>query len=1190
MTGQDLGATLRQWRLDERLSQRDLALRMGFHEVVVAGVERGERAPSAQYLDGFAAAVRLDKTKIEQMWRLYRHSPQPGAAASAGRETAVCPYRGLLAFREQDSALYYGRERAVRLVARKLEQTALVGIVGASGSGKSSAVFAGAVPRLRRTGPWEVVAFRPGGDPFAALSQVLTGSPTRAGSRPNLASLIARRTESTRRPLLIVGDQFEELFTHCADDGRVADFLDALVSIARSAAMVQIKVVVTFRGDFYGHVLAHRGFSDALQDHIVHLPPMSRTELAQAITEPARVVGLKLDEGLTERILDDAGTEPGALPLLEFALTRLWETRVGQTLTHEGYDRIGRLAGAITSRAEDVYRSLSAEQQYTARQLLIRLVQVARPEQDGNDARRRTPLTELGSLPRSESVVHALADARLVVTDTTADGLPTVELAHEAIIRGWDRLSGWLVEDRQFLLWQQRVRRWFEEWRLTADRHGALLRGSILEEAMRWMAAKGRESIAPDLLDYLDGSIRQHRIERRRHALEQIDRLLSIRPVDVPSQAEAFLDADPALRTSLRERLDNAAPTERWRLRIALLPHDSTQADQLLDELARLSPDDLIPVRDALHPEADTFIDRLWQQALAAFEHARGDELLRAAVLLADFSPNDTRWSTVAPMVASALVIQNQLTLRTFVDALRPARARLLEPLYALYTDDREHRAAMHEVIATIVRDLAADNPDFLARMAAAAPLGGTKEAFSALESVVTPGAIAVLRQIAAEPAAPGASERQRVLAGRRRCAALAVLLRLGQDADLDVLLGEVADPELGTQFAYQAQARGVPVEVIVEQLRAARTPRARYHLLLALGDYPIAEIPPLVREQAGALVTGLRQHDGDPAVHSAAAWAVRNLRVLRDDQTTRAAYDPTGERDWFTVDVEDTRTTFVVYRPGRFTMGSPADEAERSDYESPRQDTTLTRSFALARREVARAEFETFMQQANATGLPNIDEWSPLGSEPVVAPTWDEALAFALWIQARIEGRDAWEKYGLGSRQVFPMVGAWMLGAELRIPERVGEFRLPTEAEWEYACRSGTTTAYSFGSDRSLLERYGWFADNSGLKTHEPGLLRPNPTGLFNIHGQCWEWCLDWYAPYSSEPVTDPVGPDEGDRKALRGGCWNLGARYARSACRNAHIPSNRNYYISFRLALTVPEIDPAWSPDKPNPLPWSG
>jgi formylglycine-generating enzyme required for sulfatase activity/transcriptional regulator with XRE-family HTH domain len=1180
LTGQDLGATLRRWRLDERLSQRDLALRMGFHEAVVASVERGERAPSAQYLDGFAAAVRLDKARIEQMWVLYRHSPEP-AAASPAFEAAVCPYRGLLAFREQDSPLYYGRDRAVRLIGRKLEQTALVGMVGASGSGKSSAVFAGVVPRLRRTGPWDVVAFRPGGDPFAALGRSLTGAPVAAGFRSRLASLIARRTESARRPLLIVGDQFEELFTHGVDDRQVAEFLDTLVSIARSAAAVQIKLLVTFRGDFYGQVVAHRGFSDALQDHIVHLPPMSRTELAQAITEPARVAGLKLDDGLAERILDDAGTEPGALPLLEFALTRLWETRVGQTLTHEGYDRIGRLSGAIASRAEDVYRSLSAEQQYTARQLFIRLVQVARPDQDGNDARRRTPLSELRSLPRFETVVHALADARLVVTDTTADGLSTVELAHEAIIRGWDRLSGWLVEDRQFLLWQQRVRRWFDEWRLTADKHGALLRGSILHEAMRWMTDKGREAIAPDLLDYLDGSVRQHLDEQRRHALEQIDRLLTIRPADVPEQAEAFIDADPALRASLSERLDGATAAERWRLRIALLPHDSTQVDQLLDELSRLRPDDLIPVREALYPEAGTLVDRLWRQALTAFEHARGDELLRAAVLLAGFSPADTRWSTVAPRVAGALVGQNQLTLRTFVDALRPARAHLLEPLYTLYTDDREHRAAIHEVIATIVRDLAADIPEILARMAAASSLDGAKGAFSALQPVVTPGAVAVLREIAAKPAAPGANERQRVLTGRRRCAALATLLRLGEDADLDELLGEVADPELGTQFAYQAHARGVPIETLVEQLDTVRTPRARYHLLLSLRDYPIAAIPPLVRKRAVAQAARLEHEDDDPGVHAAAAWAMRNQSVLRDEEAARAAYDPTGRRGWFTVDVEDRRMTFVVYRPGRFTMGSPDDEAERSDYESPRQDTTLTRSFALARREVSRAEFEAFMRQTNTRGLPDIDEWSTLGTEPVVAPTWFESVRYALWYQVRATGKDP----GGYPMLVFePSSPFWMPDGA------VGDFRVPTEAEWEYACRSGSTTAYSFGSDRSLLERYGWFADNSDLKTHEPGLLRPNPTGLFNIHGQCWEWCLDWYAPYSSDPVTDPVGPDHGDRKVLRGGCWNLGARYARSACRNAHIPPNRNYYISFRLALTVPEIDLAWTPEQPNPLPWSG
>jgi formylglycine-generating enzyme required for sulfatase activity len=233
----------------------------------------------------------------------------------------------------------------------------------------------------------------------------------------------------------------------------------------------------------------------------------------------------------------------------------------------------------------------------------------------------------------------------------------------------------------------------------------------------------------------------------------------------------------------------------------------------------------------------------------------------------------------------------------------------------------------------------------------------------------------------------------------------------------------------------------------------------------------------------------------------------------------------------------------------------------------------------------VTRSEFEAFMEDTGTLGLPNIDEWSPLGTEPVVAPTWFESVAYADWQSQRTTGHPP-RFPAMADQLDSPRVQLAIDGRELL----ESAIRLPTEAEWEYACRAGTITAYSFGSDRSTLDAYGWYADNSGLKTHEAGLLRPNPGGLFNIHGQCWEWCLDWYAPYHDEPVIDPIGPESGDRKVLRGGCWNLGARYARSACRNAHIPSNRNYYITFRLAVTIPDVDPLWTPEMPNPLPWTG
>jgi len=1278
---QELGTTLRQWRLGARLTQRDLALRIGFHESAVASIERGERAPSAQYLDGVASVLRLEGDRRERMWLLYRVDPDVGGGAGGvpgwgqerakaadvdgrngdggsgsgesgeGRKGAAgatadsagvieCPYRGLLAFREEDAGLYYGREAAVRRVVEKLRGGRLVGIVGASGSGKSSAVFAGVVPELRREGAWDVVTFRPGGEPLRALMEALREREQEAEGKgagtgdevggdvwggASVAELVAGRVRDGRS-LLIVADQFEELFTHGATGEAIGELLENLIGVAGTGTAAEtavrvvgaqegaggrVRVLVTFRGDFYGRMVAHRGFSDALQDHVVHLPPMELAELRQAIVEPARVGGLALEEGLADRILEEAGTEPGVLPLLEFALTRLWELRPGTSsvLTHRTYEQIGRLGGAITARAEEVYGALSPERQFTARQVLVRLVQVARPEEDGNDARRRTAVAELASLPRVDSVIGALADARLVVTDADAAGGPTVELAHEAIIRTWDRLRGWLVEDRQFLLWQQRARQWYEEWRLAGQQRAALLRGPILDDARRWIAEKGRDAVAADLLDYVDASVREYEAERRAFGIEQIERLLTTRPGDVPGIAEGFADADGELRAALVERLGGvltvvgagagpgagAGVGERWRLRVALIAHDAGQADALAAEIEYLGPDEVVAVRDVLLPFGAAAADGLWERARATATAAGAR--LRVAVLLAGFAPLDKRWAEIAPGVARAVVGQARLHLRTYVDALRPVREFLLEPLYDIYVDDEGLRSAHREITAAILRDLGGDRPELLARMVADSPLRGGEESYAALAQVVDPAAVEVLRRIAVEPAGDGANEPERVRVGRRRSAAVATLLRLGTMPDVAELFASSADPELVAQLARAAPARGVPAAALAELLMGTGagagtgTPAAaRYALLVALGEYPVEGLGARLHGELAEFVERLEAEDDDPGVHSAAGWFGRRLREEGVSAgpgargAARAAYDPTGRRGWFTVDVGQARLTFTVFRPGRFLMGSPEDEAGRAENEGPVQDTRITRSFALCRAEVTRGQFEAFMARTKTYGLPDIEEWAADAADPVVAPTWIEAMQYATWTTAMAIGKKLGIVYTFGLQE--PARSRALLG----LPRRVGSFRLPTEAEWEYACRSGAATAFGFGSDRSLLNRYGWFADNSGLRTHEAGLLRPGPTGLFNMHAQCWEWCLDWYAPYAEGVAVDPVGPPDGDRKVVRGGSWNLGARYARTASRDAYIPSNRNTNVSFRLAVTVPEVDPRWTAARPNPLPWTG
>jgi formylglycine-generating enzyme required for sulfatase activity len=400
-------------------------------------------------------------------------------------------------------------------------------------------------------------------------------------------------------------------------------------------------------------------------------------------------------------------------------------------------------------------------------------------------------------------------------------------------------------------------------------------------------------------------------------------------------------------------------------------------------------------------------------------------------------------------------------------------------------------------------------------------------------------------------------------------------------------LFAASSDTELVAQLARAAPARDVPAAALVELLAGTTSAAARYALLVALGEYPVDGMDARLRGTLAEIVERLEAEDDDAGVHSAAEWYGRRLKERAQGSqgaAPRAAYDPTGRRGWFTAEVGRSRLTFSVFRPGSFLMGSPEDEAGRTENEGPAQETRITRSFALCRAEVTRGEFESFMARTKTYGLPEIDEWSAGAANPVVAPTWIEAMQFATWATATAIGKR------LGIVYTFGLQEPARSRAFLALPDRVGSFRLPTEAEWEYACRSGAGTAFGFGSDRSLLNRYGWFADNSGLRTHEAGLLRPGPTGLFTMHGQCWEWCLDWYGPYGEGPVTDPVGPLDGDRKVVRGGSWNLGARYARSASRDAHIPSNRNYNVSFRLALTVPEVDSGWTRARPNPLPWTG
>ncbi|MGZ8394166.1 MAG: nSTAND1 domain-containing NTPase [Nitrospira sp.] len=437
------------------------------------------------------------------------HGQPPGPDGQETiRETlaTICPYRGLLYFREEDAPFFFGREVAIAQLTSAVQQHNLVAVVGASGSGKSSVVRAGLVPELRKSRDrvWEVVTMVPTDRPVHALAAVLMpflepdmSETDRLIDTNKLAEALLSRTVSLRdivdrvlakQPgtdrLLLIVDQWEELFTLCKDDAARRCFID---NILEATAATKLSAVLTLRGDFFGRAITdYRPLSDRVQSAQVNLGPMKRDELRLAIEEPAKKVGLTFEVGLIDLILEQVGDEPGHLPLVEFVLRRLWEDRQGGQLHHTAYKAMGELQGAIAQKAESLFTKLSDEDQRKVQQMFLRLV---RPGDGEADTRRRATLEEVGT--EEHRLAKQLADERLLVTSQRAGGgEQTIEVSHEALIRHWDRLRGWVDADRRFLAWQQRLCTSVEQYEENHKNADVLLRGLSLTEALEWLKKK----------------------------------------------------------------------------------------------------------------------------------------------------------------------------------------------------------------------------------------------------------------------------------------------------------------------------------------------------------------------------------------------------------------------------------------------------------------------------------------------------------------------------------------------------------------------------------------------------------------------------------------------------------------------------------------------------------------------------
>lgn len=477
-----------------------------------------------------AARVADRYARVEDLLRDLRRAigvdVVPAAAEAPAEPVGVRnPYKGLRAFQETDAEDFFGRDDLTNRLVEAIRQHRLVAVVGPSGCGKSSLVRAGLIPAVRSgalpgSERWLITDMFPGAYPFEELAAALTRVAVKrteglfddliADDRGLLrvTKHVLPRDDSQ---LLLVIDQFEELFSMTAEPTLRRLFLDNLARVA-SDPRGRVRVVTTLRADYFNRPLEFHQFGALMEAGMVPVAVPSEAGIALAISRPAQRVGLELEPGLVPAIVRDVENQPGGLPLLQHALTELFERRQGRLLTLSGYAETGGVTGALGRRAEELFLALSAAQRRAAEQVFLRLVAV---DETSEHTRRRVLRTELAALEFDSAaldhVLHQFGAHRLLSfdRDPVTRGA-TVEVAHEALLREWSRLRGWIELRREDLLLHRRLTQSMREWEESGRDPAFLLRGGRFDFHASWAERTELALTTPE---------REFLAESRRHEL-----------------------------------------------------------------------------------------------------------------------------------------------------------------------------------------------------------------------------------------------------------------------------------------------------------------------------------------------------------------------------------------------------------------------------------------------------------------------------------------------------------------------------------------------------------------------------------------------------------------------------------------------------------------------------------------------
>jgi serine/threonine protein kinase/formylglycine-generating enzyme required for sulfatase activity len=1068
---------------------------------------------------------------------------------------------------------------------------------GPSGCGKSSLVKAGLLPRLAK----HVLIVYIEATPEDTENRLLKGLGKVCSDLPPQASLVAAltairtgRVVRSGQKVLLVLDQFEQ-WLHAKRGEENAELVAAL----RQCDGEHVQAVVMVRDDFW---MAATRFMRDLETRLVEGENSAAVDLfdldhARNVLQAfGRAFG-KLPERLTDASKKQSDflkqsviglAEEGKVVSVRLALFA--EMMKGRPWTPSTFIEVGGTEGVGLTFLEETFSASTAPPEHRLHQKAAQAVLRTLLPESGTDIKgqmksRKELLEASGYSNRSrefDDLIRILDPELRLITPTEPEGSSDEHKKGEAIGRYYQLTHDYLVHSlRDWLtrkqretwrgraelrlaersaLWNARpeyrhlpsVLEWANILCLTSKRNWSGPQRKMMKLASRYHAVRGLVMAATLVVLGFVGWDGYGRLKARTLR----DRLLASSTADVPAivkEIEPYRRwLNPLLMEAQTQAQKDKDSLRQLHLSLALLPVDQAQFEYLRKALFGAEPPEAIILRDALRGHKDALLADCWRVLEQPTRDDKG-KTLPAASFVAAHVPNDQRWERVSGDVANQLVTtKNPFIAARWAEALRPIRRHMLVPLKAIALD-RNRTESERSFASCMVADCVSDQPEVLASLLMDAEERQFPPIFLQAKAMMTNVITYLEPELTRKPEPDSNPDMyrfaKRELAKRQANAAIA-LIRIGRLEKAWPLLRSSPDPTVRSYIIHRLGPLETDAVWLFNRLETESDESIRRALILSLGEFANDQIAISDRASWTKTLLAIYKDDIDPGVHAAAEWLLRRwgqehkLQEI-DRELLRGRIG--GKRRWY---VNSQRQTMIIL-----------------------DDQVIGRTFSLASTEVTVAQFERFLED-NPMLRPEYNKTvSPSSQCPQITITWYLAAAYCNWLSHQ-EGvpKEQW-------CYVPNLEGRYASGMRLASDYlSLGGYRLPIEAEWEYACRAGTTTNYGYGDQEDLLVNYGWAQTTAKGRTWPVGSLKPNEFGFFDMHGNVWEWCQDidtgHLTSVSRKPdkrTSSSKAVADSDKRLLRGGAFLPDPGYMHSDSRSSHEPNFAYTLDGFRLARTL-------------------